>query len=73
MLYHYQYVSSAPYVAKSNLIFGLNSDRMDKQVLLSSQGTVSTSQYAVGLLRDGKYFICLSSFKLFVLIQLVMQ
>ena len=27
---------------------------MDKQVLLSSQGTVSTSQYAVGLLKDGK-------------------
>ena len=28
---------------------------MDKQVLLSSQGTVSTSQYAVGLLKDGKH------------------
>jgi hypothetical protein len=27
---------------------------MDKQVLLSTQGTVSTSQYAVGLLKDGK-------------------
>ena len=28
---------------------------MDKQVLLSSQGTVSTSQYTVGLLKDGKH------------------
>ena len=28
---------------------------MDKQVLLSSQATVSTSQYAVGLLKDGKH------------------
>ena len=34
--------------------FLFGSDKMDKQVLLSSQGTMSTSQYAVGLLKDGK-------------------
>ncbi|XP_028409437.1 DNA-directed RNA polymerase III subunit RPC5-like isoform X1 [Dendronephthya gigantea] len=48
-----QFAWEADHAASDDKKF-FRSDRMDKQVLLSSQGTVSTSQYAVGLLRDGE-------------------